>query len=169
MASRGRGPHNVQHFEARADGCTSTLTSVTKDNLFLTFQTLQYMDKFDLIHHEHPTKEQLVEYFSERIQIRKMTENEAARLMGLSDEDIDKINAYPFDSMAERKAFIAQADKRQLNKIKRESISKTAKYKCYGNSIVVDVLYHIFRTLFLDNQPENQKAEIVQLTLFGEG
>lgn len=124
--------------------------------------------KKGLIYHEHPTKEQLVEYFSERIQIRKMTENEAARLMGLSDEDIEKINAYPFDSIAERKAFIAQADKCQLNRIKRESISKTAKYKCYGNSIVVDVLYHIFRTMFLNNQPEYETSPECQLSLFGE-
>lgn len=36
VASRGRGEDNAQHFEARTDGCTSTLTSVTKDNLILT-------------------------------------------------------------------------------------------------------------------------------------
>ncbi len=35
VASRGRGPDNEQHFEARNDRCTSTITSVSKDNYLM--------------------------------------------------------------------------------------------------------------------------------------
>lgn len=38
----------------------------------------------------------------------------------------------------------------------KKAISKTAVYKLAGNSIVVSCLYHIFRTMFIPGQPENQ-------------
>lgn len=120
----------------------------------------------ELTYHPHPTKEQLLEYFSQRIRVRKMTPNEVGKLMGLDDSDIEKINAYPFKTMTEREAALATADKKELIRIKRESICKTAKYKCYGNSIVVDVLVNIFRTMFLPGQSENQRERHIQLSLF---
>lgn len=55
--------------------------------------------------------------------------------MGVSEEDIDKIQS--------------------------SGISKTQQYKMAGNSIVVDVLYHIFRKMFVDKKDENK-----QLSLF---
>lgn len=54
--------------------------------------------------------------------IRKLTPRECFRLMGVSDEDIDKIQA--------------------------TGISKTRQYRMAGNSIVVDVLYYIFKKMF---------------------
>lgn len=54
--------------------------------------------------------------------IRKLTPREVFRLMGVSDTDIDKIQS---------------AD-----------ISRTQQYKMAGNSIVVDVLYFVFKNLF---------------------
>lgn len=65
--------------------------------------------------------------------IRKLTERECFRLMGVTDADIDKIQSV--------------------------GISKTQQYKMAGNSIVVDVLYHIFRKMFIDKTT-------IQLTLF---
>lgn len=65
--------------------------------------------------------------------IRKLTERECFRLMGVTDADIDKIQS--------------------------SGISKTQQYKMAGNSIVVDVLYHIFRKMFIDKTT-------IQLTLF---
>ena len=53
--------------------------------------------------------------------IRKLTETECWRLMGFTDDDIQKA--------------------------KDAGLSKTQLYKQAGNSIVVDVLYHIFRKL----------------------
>lgn len=67
--------------------------------------------------------------------IRKLTPRECFRLMGVSEEDIDKIQS--------------------------SGISKTQQYKMAGNSIVVDVLYHIFRKMFVDKKDENK-----QLSLF---
>lgn len=67
--------------------------------------------------------------------IRKLTPRECFRLMGVSESDIDKIQA--------------------------SGISKTQQYKMAGNSIVVDVLYYIFKKMFVDKRNEDQ-----QLTLF---
>lgn len=70
-----------------------------------------------------------------RYRIRKLTPRECFRLMGVDDEDIDKIQA--------------------------SGISNSQQYKCAGNSIVVDVLYHIFRKMFCETDNESD-----QLTLF---
>lgn len=67
--------------------------------------------------------------------IRKLTPRECFRLMGVSEKDIDNIQ--------------------------KSGISKTQQYKMAGNSIVVDVLYHIFRKMFINKKDENQ-----QLSLF---
>ena len=64
--------------------------------------------------------------------IRKLTPREVFRLMGVSEENIDKIQA--------------------------AGISNSQQYKMAGNSIVVDTLYHIFRKMFIDK--ENEKAEM---------
>lgn len=63
------------------------------------------------------------EYYSDNtFRIRKLTPRECFRLMGMSDNDIDKIQA--------------------------AGISNTQQYKMAGNSIVVDVLEAIFKNLF---------------------
>lgn len=144
-------------------GYSGAITTFTTDNQIMELLNNNDMDK--LTYHEHPTKEQLLEYFSPRIRIRKMSEKEAFRLMDVSDDDIEKIRAYPFRSYAEREAAIAKADKKELARIKRESISKTAQFKLAGNSIVCSVLTYIFESMFLPGQPENRKT-ITQPSLF---
>lgn len=72
-------------------------------------------------------------FFSDYI-IRKLTEREVFRLMGVSENDIDKMQA--------------------------AGISKTQQYKMAGNSIVVDVLFHIFRKLFIDKKNDNQQQTL---------
>jgi len=88
----------------------------------------------DMEYHEHPTKEDLLEYFGKRIRIRKMTETEALRLMDISDADIDKIQA--------------------------AGIGKTGQCKLAGNSIVVSVLYHLFRKLFVETGDESREPTL---------
>ena len=56
--------------------------------------------------------------------VRKLTPRECFRLMGMRDDDIDKIQA--------------------------AGISNTQQYKMAGNSIVVDVLEAIFKNLFME-------------------
>lgn len=70
-----------------------------------------------------------------KFRIRKLTERECLRLMDVDDEDIDKMIA--------------------------TGLSKSALYKLAGNSIVVNVLYNIFRKMFIETDQETQ-----QLTLF---
>lgn len=71
--------------------------------------------------------------------IRKLTPRECFRLMGVDDADIDKIQA--------------------------SGISNSAQYKLAGNSIVVDVLYHLFRKMFVETEPDKTN-EPQQLSLF---
>lgn len=104
-ASRGRNPNNPssreagepteQRLEFNTKGTSNTITTVQKDN-----------------------------YVVEReFRIRKLTPRECFRLMGLHDDDIDKIQ---------------QAD-----------ISNTQQYKMAGNSICIPVLEYIFKQLFI--------------------
>ncbi|MBR4886795.1 MAG: DNA (cytosine-5-)-methyltransferase [Muribaculaceae bacterium] len=69
--------------------------------------------------------------------IRRLTPRECFRLMGVEDADIDKLLS--------------------------AGISNTQLYKCAGNSIVVDNLYHIMRKIFIDTT-----CESVQPTLFSQ-
>ena len=73
-----------------------------------------------------------------KFRIRKLTPRECFRLMGVDDKDIDKIQA--------------------------ANVSNTGQYKLAGNSIVVDVLFHIFRKLFIEPEPDFQEGH--QLSLF---
>lgn len=66
--------------------------------------------------------------------IRKLTPRECFRLMGVSDADIDKIQA--------------------------AGISKSQQYKMAGNSIVVNTLAAIFRQLFIGNFNKVIQTEI---------
>lgn len=50
----------------------------------------------------------------------------------------------------------------EIDKLQAAGISKTQQYKMAGNSIVVDVLYHIFRKMFI----EKKNSEPIQLSLF---
>ena len=102
VAMRGRNPDNPsdrsvgspteQRLEVNAQGTSNCLTSVQKDNLVIEPQ----------------------------YRIRKLTPRECGRLMGVSDEDISKMEA--------------------VN-------SNTQLYKQFGNSIVVDVMCAMFQNL----------------------
>lgn len=109
----------------------------------------------NLTYHEHPTKEQLIEYFGDRIRVRKMTPRTAFRLMDVEDADIDKI-------MNAEETVTLKSGKTKTQK----AISKTKMYTLAGNSICVSCLFHIFRTMFLPDQPENQITRQEQPSLF---
>lgn len=101
-----------------------------------------------------------------KFRIRKLTPRECFRLMGVDDADIDKIQAYPFHNLIEHPAYskserAAEMTEKEKRRLMKDSISNSAQYKLAGNSIVVDVLYHIFRKMFIDTDQETQ-----QLTLF---
>ena len=108
VAMRGRNPDNPsdrtvgslteQRLEVNMQGTSNCLTSVQKDNLLL----------------EKP-----------QYRIRKLTPRECGRLMGVSDEDIDKMAT--------------------VN-------SNTQLYKQFGNSIVVDVMCAMFKNLNIEQR-----------------
>ena len=95
-SSEGTGKPTEQKFEFNTRGISNTITTVQKDN-YLVEQTYR---------------------------IRKLTPRECFRLMGMRDDDIDKIQA--------------------------AGISNTQQYKMAGNSIVVNVLEAIFKNLFME-------------------
>lgn len=140
-------------YSLMLDGYSNTITTFTTDNWILELKDNDNMD--NLVYHPHPTKEQLLEYFSQRIRVRKMTPREAFRLMDVDDADIDKI-------MNAKETVVLKNGTTKTHK----AISKTACYKLAGNSIVVACLYHIFRTMFIPNQPENQITKPIQQSLF---
>lgn len=143
----------VKGYSLMLGGVSNTITTFTTDNWILELNNNKSMES---TYHEHPTKEQLLEYFSQRIRVRKMTPREAMRLMDVDDADIDKImNATETVTL-----------KNGTVKTKK-AISKTKLYALAGNSICVNVLYHIFRTMFLENQPENA-IRVKQPSLFDE-
>ena len=74
--------------------------------------------------------------------IRKLTPRECFRLMGVSESDIDKIQNY-------------------VDPDTGKPISNSQQYKMAGNSIVVDNIYHIFRTMFVET-----KNPDLQMTIF---
>lgn len=115
VAMRGRNPDNPsdralgslteQRLEVNMQGTSNCLTSVQKDNLL--FEKPQY-------------------------RIRKLTPRECGRLMGVSDEDIDKMAA--------------------VN-------SNTQLYKQFGNSIVVDVMCAMFKNLNIKQGDSNEALQ----------
>ncbi len=86
--------------------------------------------------------------------VRKLTPRECLRLMGVDDRNIDKlIEAREVDDAAKQMQNEHTSVKRVL--------SNSSLYKLAGNSIVVDVLYHIFRKAFVE-----RGNEAIQLGLF---
>ena len=97
--------------------------------------------EFYMEHQENKTGITLPdELEGKRFRIRKLTPRECFRLMGVDDLDIDKMQ--------------------------QAGISNSGQYKLAGNSIVVDVLYHIFRRMFIDTEEPDFDGNPTQLTLF---
>lgn len=85
--------------------------------------------------------------------IRKLTPRECFRLMGVSDADIDKIQAYPFHQLIEHPSYskdeiLAGMTEEEKRAKMKDRISESQQYKLAGNSIVVQVLEGIFTQLF---------------------
>lgn len=166
VAMRGRNPNNPsergksngnykQRLEMNESGVANTITSVQKDsmvaeprveqvgNIYPDTDTFKNRTMGRVYSNEglSPTinccggGDREPKVVETRYRIRKLTPRECFRLMGVDDADIDKIQA--------------------------SGISNSQQYKCAGNSIVVDVLYHIFRKMFVETENENN-----QLTLF---
>lgn len=71
---------------------------------------------------------------NQEYRIRKLTPRECFRLMGVAEENIDKIQA--------------------------AGISNAQQYKMAGNSIVADTLYHIFRKMFVEKESDHAELTL---------
>ena len=124
---------NMREMKPRADGVSNTITTVQKDNYVaepivceerkdegLRFFKGDYVGTLRTI--DSCGDKRVIENcpVSEGLRIRKLTPKECWRLMGFDDTDFEKAEAVNSNS--------------QL-------------YKQAGNSIVVDVLYHIFKEM----------------------
>lgn len=144
VAMRGRNPNNPsdrtagspteQRLEVNMQGTSNCLTSVQKDNLLLE-NNIQKVGQISsngsqcgTVISDNGISTNLVagthgyanSHIATQYRIRKLTPRECGRLMGVSDEDIDKMAA--------------------VN-------SNTQLYKQFGNSIVVDVMCAMFKNL----------------------
>lgn len=163
VAMRGRNPDNPsdrttgspteQRLEINKQNISNCLTSVQKDNMLLVKQATKqgYTEcevggVADLSFPSSATRRGRVQdngkicptimsqnqelcRIESMYRIRKLTPRECGRLMGVSDEDINKMAAVNSNS--------------QL-------------YKQFGNSIVVDVMCHMFRNLNIKQNKEKQ-------------
>ena len=156
VAMRGRNPNNPsdrtagslteQRLEVNMQGTSNCLTSVQKDNLLLE-NNIQKVGQISsngsqcgTVISDNGISANLVagthgyanSHIATQYRIRKLTPRECGRLMGVSDEDIDKMAA--------------------VN-------SNTQLYKQFGNSIVVDVMYAMFKNLNIKQGDGNETLQ----------
>lgn len=138
MAMRGRNPENPSDRKTHSNGrfkqraelggrISNTLTSVSKDNYVVEI----YSDEKDI---ENPGKQGITlpeELRDIPVVIRDLTPRECFRLMDVSDSDYDKVQ--------------------------QAGISNSAQYKMAANSIAVNVLFHLFRKMFIETGEERQQ------------
>lgn len=133
-SDRTAGNPTEQRLEVNMQGTSNCLTSVQKDNLLLE-NNIQKVGQISsngsqcgTVISDNGISANLVagthgyanSHIATQYRIRKLTPRECGRLMGVSDEDIDKMAA--------------------VN-------SNTQLYKQFGNSIVVDVMCAMFKNL----------------------
>lgn len=152
--------NDIRTFEPRDDGISNTITTAEKDNIVIEPITEPKIVSYtrdrvtgeitdrhlnDVANTCHGSTGQggnTDQYVAEPgFRIRKLTEREVFRLMGVSDDDIDKIQNHVCDD--------------------GKPISRTRQYAMAGNSIVVDVQTAIFDKLFL-----NTGSDTGELSLF---
>lgn len=142
--------HNMTELEPRDDGISNTLTSVQKDNLVAEPNIIE--EPYNLYPNSgNPQAGRIynpngispaidtcsggnrMPKITESYRIRKLTPLECWRLMGVKDEQFDKLH----------------------------DISNSQLYKLAGNSIVVDVLMGIFKNLLVSD--EGTKGQLTLL------
>ena len=138
---------NMQRFEPRTDGLGNTLTSVSNDNHLVepridnlgSYKPNGYngscvIGEGGIAPTVRENHGEVTAVMHPKYRIRKLTPRECFRLMDVDDADIDNIQ--------------------------RAGICNSQQYKLAGNSIVVNVLYHIFRKMFVEQGNEEQQLKL---------
>ena len=115
-----------------ASGCGGCMLPLLTDATVQETKTENFINQIRLKEEMKEHKKLTIpeELRGKKFRIRKLTPRECFRLMDVDDKDIDKIQA--------------------------TGISNSSQYKLAGNSIVVNVLYHLFRKLLIDTQDESE-------------
>lgn len=95
---------------------------------------------------------------AKKIRIRKLTERECFRLMGVRDSDIDKIQEAEFTKDSVIPIGYSKKEDRsdaELKKLKIQRISSSQQYKMAENSIVVNVLDGVFENMIYPQKEED--------------
>ena len=87
----------------------------------------------------------------ELFHVETLTVKERLRLMGVSEKDIYCMT-HPRQTLKVRGYTDEQINEMLVADVKEKDLSKQA-----GNSIVVDVIYNIFRKMLIDKGPEREK------------
>ena len=176
--------HNMQQLESRTDGVCNTITSVQKDNLVVepfnpyedgTCRTLKaqyYKNGMANFKRTDGLGATGVKVISPTIgantggnlqpKILSYTRDANGKVVDRHLKDVADEQMYRIRKLTERECFrLMDVDDEDIDKIQAAGISRSQQYKLAGNSIVTNVLFHIFRKLFVDKENENQ-----QLTLF---
>lgn len=145
-------PH-TKDYTPKFETYSPTITTMTTDN---NIQELAPTPTGSDAYNPGPTDEDIIRYFKKRVRIRKMTEKTALRLMDVPEKHIDTI-------CNTRETYTLKDGTTK----EKPAISKTHRYQLAGNSIVVSCLFHLFRTLYIPGQPENetQNNQAKQMTL----
>ena len=130
-----------------SEGISPTLLSMSGERGYIpppvminNVQTMAVILKDNNMEKEKKQIELPKELQGKKFRIRKLTPTECLRLMGCDEPTIQKMTSC--------------------------GLSNSALYKLAGNSIVVDVLFHLFRKMFIETEPEEVRGEPKQLSLF---
>lgn len=118
--------------------CIHTRVGTARDNMEVLVAEVEE-DEQD-INVNNDNMELPKELSGKKFRIRKLTPREVFRLMDVDDSDIDLIQSV--------------------------GLSNSAQYKLGGNSICVNVLFHIFRKMFIETNEPDFDGKPTQLTLF---
>ena len=129
--------YDEQNKYIRKDGCVGTITtdesSPKHNNRVIEFDWTEINSNDNL----------------NNIRVRKLTPKECFRLMGFSDDDFEKAKYYSEEEVEKLNLRSLKKYKNLPPNEKIERISNSQLYKQAGNSIVVDVLYYIFKELYI--------------------
>lgn len=161
----------------RSDGISNTLTKVEKDNLLIEPLRVRQATKegyievlpggvVDLSYPTSATRRGRVQEGGlVTPTLTRNTENSIYRYEGImetkdkkgygtfKDENTGKTYIYRIRKLTPRECFrLMGVSETNIDNIQNAGISRTQQYKMAGNSIVTDVLYHIFRNLFCEHE-----------------